>query len=65
MAKKTADYYAKQYAKEAKLMAKASEVAKKVNKKYKDWKFPAPSGPTVRWTVADWSRYIERNGIKK
>ena len=54
----------KRHAKQAKLMAKAIAVDKKVNAKYKDWSFPVPDVTTVRWTVAEWSRYIEKNGRK-
>ena len=49
---------------EQKLYLKAIEVSKKVNSKYKNWDFPVPPVTTVRWTVKDWSTYIEKYGRK-
>ena len=49
---------------EQKLYLKAIEVTKKVNSKYKNWEFPTPSTATTRWTVKDWSTWIEKYGKK-
>ena len=49
---------------EQKMYLKAIEVNKKVNQKYKNWEFPTPSTSTTKWTVKDWSNYIEKYGKK-
>lgn len=49
---------------EQKLYLKAIEVSKKVNSKYKNWEFPVPNVSTVKWSVNDWSNFIEKYGKK-